>query len=527
MARVSALLLTALVLAPESFVVPQEVKLSIDNCPSVLSGAAGETMTFDAFVKLTTANNQGSDGAMGWSVSVAVTGGTVKAVTVQGVVVDTHFNEDEDYKTPPVLVPLDLGTAAFKFVQKATGDYPFSHIPGAAGVVSAIVLDQSIKRVLPPNGAENILRLTIEAVIPPAGEVGELKISFLDGLKGTTGKPVPNVVTLYGASHKPATEDCTISLRGPTPEFILALIGKDQDVGAIPADGGPALLDRIVPAGVEQTIDVHAVLSTAGLHEGGGGPQGWSVSVANAPGMTVSAVTVKGMVVDTLFDHDEDGATPLEDVPLDLATADFKVAQKATGDYDGSPVPGTSGVVSAIVLNNTIKRVLKANQSNRVALISFRVPPLDVGAPFERTVDFLDGLQGAGKPVSNVITFGGASQKRLKNESQIQVKKQGLRIRLTPAIVDPFRFLRGDANADGTVDLADAVTIVYAVVPSLGGPPIVCREAGDADAGGEVNLADAVRLIDYQFRGGLAPPGAFPSCEFGDDATDRDCDCFR
>jgi outer membrane protein assembly factor BamB len=65
-------------------------------------------------------------------------------------------------------------------------------------------------------------------------------------------------------------------------------------------------------------------------------------------------------------------------------------------------------------------------------------------------------------------------------------------------------YIRGDANGDGEINLADAVYIVNYLF--IGGPPPDPMEAGDANCDGEVNLADAVYIINWLFIGG-PPPG--------------------
>jgi len=61
----------------------------------------------------------------------------------------------------------------------------------------------------------------------------------------------------------------------------------------------------------------------------------------------------------------------------------------------------------------------------------------------------------------------------------------------------------GDANADGDINVADAVFIVAYVFK--GGPAPEPPYGGDADCDGAVNVADAVYLINFVFKGGLAP----------------------
>jgi len=70
-------------------------------------------------------------------------------------------------------------------------------------------------------------------------------------------------------------------------------------------------------------------------------------------------------------------------------------------------------------------------------------------------------------------------------------------------------FLRGDANADGGVDLSDAVALLLHL---FGGRALECLAAADADGGGSLAITDAVRLLDLLFRSGPALPAPYPAC---------------
>jgi hypothetical protein len=65
-------------------------------------------------------------------------------------------------------------------------------------------------------------------------------------------------------------------------------------------------------------------------------------------------------------------------------------------------------------------------------------------------------------------------------------------------------FIRGDANDDGAITLADAIYVsryLYAQGPA----PLPEEESGDARCDGRVNILDAVFLINYVLRGGPSP----------------------
>ena len=82
-------------------------------------------------------------------------------------------------------------------------------------------------------------------------------------------------------------------------------------------------------------------------------------------------------------------------------------------------------------------------------------------------------------------------------------------------------FIRGDANDDGRVNIADAVTLVSAKL--IGGAVLNCEAAGDANGDLSANLADAVYILNYRFLSGPPPPAPFPGCDISED---EDCESF-
>ncbi|OGC84119.1 MAG: hypothetical protein A2W07_05130 [candidate division Zixibacteria bacterium RBG_16_43_9] len=63
--------------------------------------------------------------------------------------------------------------------------------------------------------------------------------------------------------------------------------------------------------------------------------------------------------------------------------------------------------------------------------------------------------------------------------------------------------LRGDANNDAKVTIADVVYLVNYLFK--GGPPSYLLEAGDANCDGNVTVSDVIYLINYLFKGGPKP----------------------
>jgi hypothetical protein len=87
---------------------------------------------------------------------------------------------------------------------------------------------------------------------------------------------------------------------------------------------------------------------------------------------------------------------------------------------------------------------------------------------------------------------------------------------LTTAPVSAAVFQRGDANADGTVNISDAITVLGFLF--LGSPAALhCEDAADVDDSGALNITDPVYLLGFLFLGGPAPPAPFGRC--GPDPT--------
>jgi len=78
-----------------------------------------------------------------------------------------------------------------------------------------------------------------------------------------------------------------------------------------------------------------------------------------------------------------------------------------------------------------------------------------------------------------------------------------------------WSFIRGDANGDGTLNIADPVATLGHLFQ---GAPSPCPDSMDANDDGSVNIADAVFSLDVLFgTAGQVPPAPYPAC--GDDPT--------
>lgn len=83
------------------------------------------------------------------------------------------------------------------------------------------------------------------------------------------------------------------------------------------------------------------------------------------------------------------------------------------------------------------------------------------------------------------------------------------------------QFRRGDVNADGSLDISDAISVLSAL---FSGGPTICADASDANDDGTNDIADAILLLSTLFVPGT-PPIAEPSPGCGEDPTSDTLDC--
>ena len=120
------------------------------------------------------------------------------------------------------------------------------------------------------------------------------------------------------------------------------------------------------------------------------------------------------------------------------------------------------------------------------------LPSIDVAG----RIEYRDGLQGSGQPVPNTL---------LVNGDTFIPCMEGLDIRIHAEI--PV-FFRGDANADGELDISDPVTLLRS---QFHGDAVVrCDDAGDSNDDGKLDIADAIHVFRYLFQGEDPPRAPFP-----------------
>lgn len=93
----------------------------------------------------------------------------------------------------------------------------------------------------------------------------------------------------------------------------------------------------------------------------------------------------------------------------------------------------------------------------------------------------------------------------------------------TITIEDAPLFRRGDANGDGSFDVADPIFGLSHLF--TGGAPPLCEDAGDSNDDGTLNVADAIHMLNALFDSGSAQPPLPGPGNCGVDPTVDTLDC--
>ncbi|MFQ5653635.1 MAG: hypothetical protein ACE5GW_02755 [Planctomycetota bacterium] len=84
-----------------------------------------------------------------------------------------------------------------------------------------------------------------------------------------------------------------------------------------------------------------------------------------------------------------------------------------------------------------------------------------------------------------------------------------LLLALAPSALSGQQFIRGDANGDGIVDIADPVSNLAFFLTGGASP---CLDAQDVNDNGFVSIADPIYNLFQLFASGPPPPAPFPGC---------------
>jgi hypothetical protein len=292
---------------------------------------------------------------------------------------------------------------------------------------------------------------------------GSASIAFCDTLGAP---PVATVIVVNGASLAPTQNAGTLDVVTlPDPEYTYS-------AGSVSASYNPA--DGNASATVGISI---AETDNSGL----GAPfpnatQGFSMGLANS-----AEVTPTNVSLDLGFDPD------FGEIGLFADGWTAGVVYSFTGGVTAT----FENATEVISVDYETGGSMAGNETGATATLSWSD---DLGSP----------------PVANVMVVGGASLNAAFEDGAIA---------LNPVVT--LDFIRGDANADAKVNIADGVWIIYELF--LNGPASTCTLASDANADGVADIADASFIFMYRFMNGMMPSAPFPDCGQVVDQTPEDC----
>ena len=171
--------------------------------------------------------------------------------------------------------------------------------------------------------------------------------------------------------------------------------------------------------------------------------------------------------------------------------------------------PGTTDVVNSAVTYSCVERAVTG--AGNIAS-----DPLFVAAADG------DFRLGAGSPAIDAGTAAGAPASDLDGTARPCGAGVDMgALEAGSCATGDTEFRRGDANADGAFDIADAIYILGYLFAK--GPEPRCTKTADPNDDGAVNIADAIYLLGHLFARGAAPAEPFDAC--GTDATTDDLSC--
>ena len=181
-----------------------------------------------------------------------------------------------------------------------------------------------------------------------------------------------------------------------------------------------------------------------------------------------------------------------------------------------------------------------ASTSITVTVLPAVPPVISAVTPLKAVVGELVTITGTGFRATSRVLFGEvqAAQVTFNPEASQQIVAAvpaGVPLEMVEVRVenlggiqsDPFaiqvvaekkRFLRGDSDRSGQVNLTDALYSLDFLFQQ--GQLPLCMDAGDVDDDGSLNITDAIVLLRFLFQGGAQPPAPFP--EVAEDPTPLD-----
>ena len=460
--------------------------------PDVLAAPAGNPRSATSYATISHAGT--GPGAQGWSFGIASSGVRITSATFAGTAAD--FIGNGGYRDP------DASLAKTRLIDPAKNG-------GVSGLVSHVVLSTAglESAILPVRSTHRVLRMGIEATIPDGG--GSAKLEYRDGLVGI-GEPVALVVVQDGDSAPLNVSPLEIELEDARCCGAPVAVGFSEE----PIRDGH-LFEGIAGAGEHCAADEGKVVTLVPRGDlgskrlyvnivadiGDPGIDGWSFGVALDGAANVASVTTRGTAADTIANG---GYRDPED--------SFEKTAIISPEKNG----GQRGFVSAVTTLDRLDSILPPTGTQSVCVVDLVGDSLQGAADQSSTLRFEAGLIPLTTPIDLSISARGSSAPVCNFHAA--------RVDVVFRSSGPPELRRGDANADGEVNITDPIWILSELF--LVGSTTECPDAADANDDGAEDASDAIFLFDFLFGGTRTPPDPGPDA-CGPDPTADGLDCPR
>ncbi len=203
------------------------------------------------------------------------------------------------------------------------------------------------------------------------------------------------------------------------------------------------------------------------------------------------------------------GANGLSVTSFDLATRQLLWEMPAAGTTAGIPAVG-NGVVFSVQGGD----LYALNEANGAALWQWQPLAEDLNGSLVVTASHVFAASGTATYAIDVLTHRQAwsytqgGTLALSKEGVLFIA-DGTTVTAVEAMRERTKFRRGDANADGRVDVGDAISMLNFLFKQ---GPASCVSALDANDDGAVDTSDAVYVLYYLFLHAPPPRPPFPTC---------------
>ncbi|MFN0059981.1 MAG: M12 family metallo-peptidase [Planctomycetota bacterium] len=313
----------------------------------------------------------------------------------------------------------------------------------------------------------------------------------------TTGPLIGGtVITIYGENIN-STAQVTV---GGQPLVSPQYLGTTEIVGLAPANGAPGAVSVSLsqPSGTDTLPNAYIYSTNAVSIQNTVAAAGGNVDVLV---FGSNDLNLSGFSLAVNFDTAFLDIVAVTVAGTDVATAEF-VAPNLNNDLE----PGTWWTLGVLFdLSPPVSSVLTPGANRTFARAQYAIDPLAfVGQVLPLVLENGVGVP----PVDNVFALSvGASAIPTLGPGQISIVATA--------------FVRGDANFDGAVNIADVVANLEFQFAGLGAP---CLDALDVNDDSVINIADPIYALNYQFSAGPPPLPPFPLA--GVDPTADLLDCF-